>query len=82
MPLYFTKALQDLESMFSIPSMLPSVSLETGSENDFFVYLTFNQKRHGPHQLLKNSFSSTASLHLVWGEKLQPYGEFGVCNTY
>lgn len=65
MPSYFTKAVQDLKSMFSIPSIFPSVSLETSSENDFFVYLTFNQKRRGPHQLLKNSFSSTASMHSV-----------------
>ena len=29
MSLYFTKAVQNLKSMFSIPSMLPPVSLET-----------------------------------------------------
>lgn len=82
MLLYFTKAAQDFKSMFSIPNTFPSVSLGTGSESDFFVYLTYNQKRFEPHQLLNNSFSSTASLHLVQGEKLQPYEEFGVCNMY
>lgn len=35
MLLYFTKAAQDFKSMFSIPSILPSVSVETGSESDF-----------------------------------------------
>lgn len=35
MPLYFIKAVQDLKSMFSIPSIFPFVSLETSSESDF-----------------------------------------------
>lgn len=70
------------KSMLSIPSIFPSVSLEADSESDFFVYSTFNQKRFGPRQLLNNSFGSTASVLLIRGEKLHPYGEFDVCNMY